>query len=108
MTELTIEQLKEENEYLRKRYQQVDLFFGKMILVMQASCIESEHGGGDKQAMQWIINTLDGPGEFAPEDEKDAQAYFDREMVKVDEGLSNLYDYFSARAKKFRAEGIKR
>lgn len=100
MTQLTIEQLKDENEYLRKRYQQVDLFFGKMILVMQAAVIESEHGGGDKEAMQWIINTLDGPGEFAPESETKAQEYFDREMVKIDAELSALYDYFSARNKR--------
>ncbi|KAI3597677.1 hypothetical protein D8I24_6493 [Cupriavidus necator H850] len=51
-----------------------------LTLAMQAAWIEWEHGGGADAAMQWIQNTLIGPGLIPDEDEPhgtQAQAYFD-------------------------------
>ncbi|WP_255519691.1 hypothetical protein [Cupriavidus sp. IK-TO18] len=51
-----------------------------LTLAMQAAWIEWQHGGGADQAMQWIENSLWGPGLIPDEDEphgKEAQAYFD-------------------------------
>jgi len=101
----TIEQLTEENDYLRKRFKEGDLLFGKLILAMRAAVIEAEHGEGLAAGMDWIFNTLAGPGEFAPEEETDAQAYYDREAEKIDEELSALFDYFSARHEQRKAAG---
>ncbi|WP_246103786.1 hypothetical protein [Yersinia kristensenii] len=95
----TIKQLQDENEFLRKRIKEIDLIFGKNLLVMQAACIEYEHGEKEK-AMPWIFNTLLGPGEFAPDEEKDAQAYFDREFKIIDKELSDVYDWFHERRKR--------
>lgn len=49
------------------------------IVVMQAAFIEWKHGAGAEAAMQWIANTLEGPGLIPQESEpyaKDAQKYF--------------------------------
>ncbi|HFR5613548.1 TPA: hypothetical protein ACHW2M_004592 [Yersinia enterocolitica] len=100
----TIKQLQDENEFLRKRIKEIDLIFGKNLLAMQAACIEAEHGKGDKVAMSWIFNTLLGPGEFAPDEEKDAQAYFDREFKIIDKELSDVYDWFHERRKREEAK----
>jgi len=102
--EMTNEQLKAENEFLRKRIKEIDLIFGKNLLAMQAPCIEAEHGEGDKAAMQWIFNTLFGPGEFAPDEEKDAQAYFNREATIIDKELNEVYDWFHELRKREQAE----
>lgn len=51
-----------------------------LTLAMQAAWIEWEHGAGADAAMQWIQNTLIGPGLIPDEDEPhstQAQAYFD-------------------------------
>lgn len=101
----TIEQLTEENEYLRNRFKEGDLLFGKLILAMRAAVIEAEHGEGPAAGMDWIFNTLAGPGEFAPEEETDAQAYYDRGVEKLNEELSTLFDYFSARREMRKAAG---
>ncbi|ATM86183.1 hypothetical protein [Yersinia frederiksenii] len=94
-----IEELKDEIEFLRKRIKEIDLLFGKNLLAMQAACIEYEHGEKEK-AMSWIFNTLLGPGEFANDEEKDAQAYFDREFKIIDKELSDVYDWFHERRKR--------
>lgn len=50
-----------------------------LIVTMQAAIIEAEHGGGPEAALDWISNTLMGPGLLPDEDEpwgKDAQRYF--------------------------------
>jgi len=50
------------------------------IVVMQAAYIEWQHGNGAEAAMQWIANTLAGPGHIPDEDApygKEAQAWFD-------------------------------
>lgn len=49
------------------------------IVVMQAALIEWQHGKGAEAALQWLVNTLVGPGLLPDEDEpygKDAQLYF--------------------------------
>lgn len=53
---------------------------GKLLVVMQAAWIEWRRGRGADAAMQWIDNTLSGPGLIPTKDEPcadDAQAYFD-------------------------------
>ncbi|TCW00417.1 hypothetical protein [Biostraticola tofi] len=100
--ELNIEQLKDENEYLRHRLEEADLLFGKLMLAMRAAIIEAEHGEGVTAGMDWIFNTLAGPGEFAPDSETDAQAYFNRECEIIDKRFSELMDYFMARHQRLR------
>ena len=50
------------------------------VVVMQAAWIEWKHGRGAESAMEWIENTLEGPG-LLPDDSEpwatEAQAYFD-------------------------------
>ena len=51
-----------------------------LIVAMQAAYIEWRHGGGAEAAMNWIGNTLDGPGLIPDGDEPystEAQAYWD-------------------------------
>ncbi|MEL5392856.1 hypothetical protein [Serratia nevei] len=86
-----------DNEFLRWRIKEIDLLFGQMLLTMQAAVIEIEHGEGPSAAMSWIVNKLMGPGEFAPDSEKDAQAYFNRESEKIDVEYSKCMDFFTAR-----------
>ncbi len=48
------------------------------IVTMQAALIEWKHGKGAEAALQWLVNTLAGPGLLPSPDEpwgKDAQAY---------------------------------
>lgn len=50
-----------------------------LVVVMQAAIIEWQSGRGAEAAMEWIANTLDGPGLIpSPNDlwGKDAQMYF--------------------------------
>ncbi|WP_461715742.1 hypothetical protein, partial [Streptomyces sp. DSM 41036] len=64
---------------------------------MQAAVIEVEHGKGPNIAMEWIINKLMGPGEFAPDSEKDSQAYFNRESEKIDAEYSKVMEFYKQR-----------
>ena len=51
-----------------------------LLVVMQAALIEWKHGKGADAALQWIVNTLDGPGllpDSAAPYGKEAQAWFD-------------------------------
>ncbi|MOA69780.1 hypothetical protein D3C78_1981550 [compost metagenome] len=43
--------------------------------------------------MQWIWNGLAGPGELPPEEETEAQAYFDREVALIESGLEEVYAF---------------
>lgn len=61
-SEKRIAELEAQNEYIRKRYQQLDLLIGKNILVMQAAIIEWQATGDAKNGLAWIYNTLFGPG----------------------------------------------
>lgn len=93
-----------DNEYMRWRIKEIDLLFGQMLLTMQAAVIEIEHGEGPNAAMQWIVNKLMGPGEFAPDSEKDAQAYFDRESEKIDVEYSKCMEFFESRRKAMKEQ----
>ncbi len=93
-----------DNEYMRWRIKEIDLLFGQMLLTMQAAVIEIEHGEGPNAAMAWIVNKLAGPGEFAPDSEKDAQAYFNRESEKIDVEYSKCMDFFESRRKAMKEQ----
>lgn len=95
--------LREETQYIRMRFKEADLLFGKLVLAMRAAIIESEHGKGAEAGIEWLIDALEGPGELPPASETDAQAYFDREMVPVQAGMDACFDYFQARHKKIMA-----
>ncbi|WP_267669009.1 ead/Ea22-like family protein [Klebsiella pneumoniae] len=106
--EKRIAELEAQNEYIRKRYQQLDLLIGKNILVMQAAIIEWQATGDAKNGLAWIYNTLFGPGELPDEAEKDAQAYFDRKYAPLDEELMALHKWFWEQSEAERAAaGIK-
>ena len=96
-------ELEAQNEYIRKRYQQLDLLIGKNILVMQAAIIEWQTTGDAKNGLAWIYNTLFGPGELPDEAEKDAQAYFDRKYAPLDEELMALHKWFWEQSEAERA-----
>lgn len=83
-----------ENQYLKVKIKEMDLLFGGMLLTMQAAVIEMEHGEGSAAAMQWIFNKLLGPGEFAPDAEKDAQTYFNRESEKIDAEFAKCQEFY--------------
>ncbi|HBZ9378402.1 TPA: ead/Ea22-like family protein, partial [Klebsiella pneumoniae] len=101
-------ELEAQNEYIRKRYQQLDLLIGKNILVMQAAIIEWQATGDAKNGLAWIYNTLFGPGELPDEAEKDAQVYFDRKYAPLDEELMALHKWFWEQSEAERAAaGIK-
>lgn len=101
-------ELEAQNEYIRKRYQQLDLLIGKNILVMQAAIIEWQATGDAKNGLAWIYNTLFGPGELPDEAEKDAQAYFDCKYAPLDEELMALHKWFWEQSEAERAAaGIK-
>lgn len=101
-------ELEAQNEYIRKRYQQLDLLIGKNILVMQAAIIEWQATGDAKNGLAWIYNTLFGQGELPDEAEKDAQAYFDRKYAPLDEELMALHKWFWEQSEAERAAaGIK-
>ncbi|HGF1301989.1 TPA: ead/Ea22-like family protein [Klebsiella quasipneumoniae subsp. similipneumoniae] len=107
-SEKRIAELEAQNEYIRKRYQQLDLLIGKNILVMQAAIIEWQATGDAKNGLAWIYNTLFGPGELPDEAEKDAQAYFDRKYAPLDEELMALHKWFWEQSEAERAAaGIK-
>ncbi|MFV3284360.1 hypothetical protein ACNFCI_09935 [Pseudomonas sp. NY15356] len=85
--------ISDENEALRMQVKELDLLFGRYLLGMRAAVVEWQKGKGADAAMQWIWNGLRGPGELPPEEETQAQAYFDREVVKIEEGLEEVYAY---------------
>lgn len=95
--------LREEAQYIRMRFKESDLLFGKMILAMRAAIIESQHGKGAEAGIEWLIDALEGPGELPPASETDARAYFERELVPIDAEMDVCFDYFQARHKKIIA-----
>lgn len=98
-------ELKDENEYIQNRFKELDRMFGKNLLVMQAAVIDWRTTGDAKNGMAWIFNTLLGPGELPNEDEKDAQAYFDREYAPLDKELMELHQWFWERHKRIESKG---
>lgn len=95
-----------ENEALRMQVKELDLTFGRYLLGMRAAVVEWQKGKGADAAMQWIWNGLAGPGELPPEEETQAQAYFDREVVKIEEGLEEVYAYRDKRRSEKAKGGI--
>lgn len=89
--------LKAENEDLRMHIKEMDLMFGRYLLGMRASVIEWQDGKGADAAMHWIWNGLAGPGELPPPDEKEAQPYFDREVVQIDNAQQEVFAYWDLR-----------
>ncbi|MEX3933296.1 hypothetical protein AB4Y32_16085 [Paraburkholderia phymatum] len=75
-----VRRLREENA----RHERSSLMLANIMhnntVAMQAAWIEWQHGEGADGAMEWIENTLAGPG-LIPEDDEphatEAQAYFD-------------------------------
>ncbi|HDT2130009.1 TPA: ead/Ea22-like family protein [Enterobacter roggenkampii] len=98
-----ISELTGENEYIRKRFKEADLLFGKNLLVMQAAIIEWQGTGDARKGLAWIYNTLCGPGELPDESEKDAQAYFDRKYAPLDEELMAIHRWFWEQSEAERA-----
>ncbi|NMY04619.1 hypothetical protein HBO12_16795 [Pseudomonas sp. WS 5059] len=90
-------ELKAECEVAGMRIKEMDLLFGRYILAMRSALIEEEHGKGPAAAMEWIYNSLAGPGELPPEGETDSQAYFDREIVAVDNGMQEVMAFHEGR-----------
>ncbi len=95
--ERDVRSLLDEIQDLRMLVKEMDLMFGRYLLGMRAAVIEWQRGKGADAAMQWIWNGLRGPGELPPEEETQAQAYFDREVVKIEEGLEEVYAFFEKR-----------
>src|SRR5690606_7148747 len=56
----------------------------RALAAMQAAWIEWRRGRGADAAMQWIENTLIGPGLIPGDDESDAQAFFDRAIAEIE------------------------
>lgn len=79
------------------RIKELDLLFGRYILAMRAAVIEDEHGKTKTTGMDWIFNSLAGPGQLPPDGETDAQAYFDREIVAVDNGMQEVLAFHDQR-----------
>ncbi|WP_053159088.1 hypothetical protein [Pseudomonas protegens] len=86
-----------EIEHARMRIKELDLLFGRYVLAMRSALIEEEHGKGPAAGMEWIYNSLAGPGELPPEDETNSQAYFDREIVAVDRAMTEVLAFYDAR-----------
>ncbi|HCI1619386.1 TPA: ead/Ea22-like family protein [Escherichia coli] len=99
--------LQSENAYIRNRFKELDLLIGKNILVMQAAIIEWQATGDAKSGLEWIYNTLFGPGELPDESEKDAQAYFNRKYAPIDEKLMELHKWFWEQSEAERTAGIR-
>lgn len=102
----TVLALLDEVQDLRMLVKEMDLMFGRYLLGMRASVVEWQQGKGADAAMQWIWNGLRGPGELPPEYETQAQAYFDREVVKIEEGLEEVYAYRDKRRSEKAQGGI--
>ncbi|WP_025126430.1 hypothetical protein [Pseudomonas sp. PH1b] len=86
-----------EIEHARMRIKELDLLFGRYILAMRSALIEEKHGKGPAAGMEWIYNSLAGPGELPPEGETNSQAYFDREIVAVDRAMTEVLAFYDAR-----------
>ena len=79
-----------ERDAARMRVKELDLLFGRYLLAMKAAVIDAEQRGAE-EGMRWIYNSLAGPGELPPDDEVDAQAFFDREIKPINEAMAELF-----------------
>lgn len=94
-----IDRLREEIVCLRVKMKQLDLWAGKNIVAMQCAIIEAEHGEGYSAGIDWIFNTLQGPGILPPDSETNAQEYADRENGSLDADLNECYKFLRSRQK---------
>jgi hypothetical protein len=58
---------------------------------MKSAVIDSEQRGAE-EGMRWIYNSLEGPGELPPEEEIDAQVFFDREIKPIDDAMREIFE----------------
>lgn len=79
-----------EQDAARMRVKELDLLFGRYLLAMKAAVIDADQRG-DEEGMRWIYNSLEGPGELPPDDEIDAQAFFDREIKPINDAMAGLF-----------------
>jgi len=79
-----------ERDAARLRIKELDLLFGRYLLAMKAAVIDADQRG-DEEGMRWIYNSLEGPGELPPEDEPSAQAFFDREIKPINDGMAEIF-----------------
>lgn len=71
---------REEYDKLLEHAKMIGKMHHDQVVVMQAALIEWKHGKGAEAALQWIVNTLSGPGLLPSPDEpwgREAQAYYD-------------------------------
>lgn len=92
--EITSNQVEAEAKRSVMRLKELDLLFGRLLMVMRAAVIEMEHGGGHEAGMAWIFNQLFATGQFAPQDATDADAYFEKEMKPIDAGMAEIFAFF--------------
>lgn len=83
-----------ETKRLAMRLKELDLLFGRQLMIMRAAVIEMEHGDGHEAGMKWIFDQLFATGQFAPGEATDADAYFEQEMKPIDAGLAEVFAYF--------------
>ncbi|MGC0155381.1 hypothetical protein ACPRNU_23220 [Chromobacterium vaccinii] len=75
-----VDQLAAATEQCRHASEQAQWMLHDNITVMQAAWIDWQRGDGADDAMEWIENTLSGPGLIPDEDEpngQNAQAWYD-------------------------------
>lgn len=84
-----------ERDSAQMRVKELDLLFGRYLLAMKAAVIDADQRG-DEEGMRWIYNSLAGPGELPPDDEVDAQAFFDREIKPINDGMAEVMAYHRA------------
>lgn len=90
-----VDALKKDAERAGMRVKELDLLFGRYLLAMKAAVIDADQQG-DEEGMRWIYNSLEGPGELPAEDEIDAQAFFDREIKPINDGMAEVMAYHRA------------
>lgn len=81
------EKLRKDAQARRESIKLLNYLFARNIIAMQSAVIEWEKGKGAAAGMQWIWNTLLGPGQIPDDDETDAQAFFDREIAPLDAAM---------------------
>src|SRR5690606_34525521 len=69
---------------LQREMLAVSQSLARVVAVMQAAWIEWRHGRGAEEGMQWIENTLNGPGLIPNDGGTDAQAFFDGAIAEIE------------------------
>lgn len=89
-------------EDLQVKIKEMDRLFGRHILGNKSAVIEWTDGQGAEKAMEWIWNGLMGPGYLPPDEERDAQGYFNREVEAIEKDLEECYAYWGSRREEKR------